>query len=235
MDEVTLVDTAHTQHSEPDGGFQPMVIPDHSCVISTVSTKPQEVMVDFAELEDYFAWVKQQAGARSGLDLVYKATLLTIQNLKEGVELWEKIMRDEHRENYTLKRCIDEKVISCFHRAVFFNLLMQQVGIPSQIMEGRLVETRRENVTELIAGAKVLKGGVRILESEPYEEHLWNIVEIGGVKYLVDTSFLLDGKAVIQPISKEGVLAYQVVMISGGRRKLYVADAVSGIEIETTR
>lgn len=237
MDEVTLVDTDQTQRSEPDGDFQPMVIPDHARIISQMSLIPQSVGIEYKELEEYFAWIKKQSGNLKGADLVSKAAALTIQNLKPSEKEWEEIVKSGADASYTLGRCISESANSCFQRAVFFHLMMQHSGVPSQVIEGRWVESRRENLTESVEGKELrfmLGNGVRVFEGDSTEEHIWNRVLINNIRTLVDTSYLFEGKAVLLPVSSEHS-TYPFILLPDGTRRYYVADAVSGIEIETIK
>lgn len=188
--------------------FQQSFIPDHSRVTSQLSMLPQTVGVEYEELQYYFQWIQEQAKTQQGLDLIEKAAALTINNLEPGEQEWEDIVISGQDENYTLGRCIGEKVNSCFQRAVFFNLLMQQLGIPSQVLQGRWVESQRSNLTEGTEGRELLyllADGSRVLTEEKTEDHLWNAVRLSNKCYLIDTSYLIKkpGEEKKQPVIQE--------------------------------
>ena len=193
MNDLLVAETPPTDQE----AFTPTILADNSLITSAMSVIcPQSVIIEFQELEPYLAEYRRRIGNLKGVEQLREAALLTIETLKAGEAKWAEILRQEQDTNYTLGRCIREQVNTCFHRAIFFNWLMQQTGIKSQIIEGRWLETDRNDLTENPLGLELefmLPNRVKFLTGESSGEHLWNIVRIDRQPYLVDTSYLLAG------------------------------------------
>lgn len=175
-------------------------IPDGAVVSSDMAAIgfPQSVRVDYAELEQYSKFIRENSQLPIS-EQIKKAAVLTANTLKSGVDKWGAIVSQDRDSEYTLGKCIQENVNSCFHRAVFFNLMMQQAGIPCATVDGRWVESQRNNIlTDKPEGSRrVVMGGLNIAQDDKSEEHVWNLVQTEGKVFLVDTAYLAqrpDGK-----------------------------------------
>lgn len=234
MTDVVSPDETNVEIGIDTNGFQQSFIPDHFRVTSQLSMLSQTVGVEYEELQDYFQWIQEQAKTRPGLDLIERSAALTINNLEPGEQEWEDIVLSGQDENYTLGRCIREKVNSCFQRAVFFNLLMQQLGIPSQVLQGRWIESQRSNLAEGIEGRELLymlADGSKVLTEEKTENHLWNVIQLGDKRYLIDTSNLVDkpGEKKKQPVIQEipaQTEKHLTVNLPSGQTRHYIIDSV---------
>jgi hypothetical protein len=108
-------------------------------------------------------------------------------------------MSQEEGGVYSLKQCIDAKVCTCFHRSVFYNTLMGRAGIDCVTLNGNVVETEMEKIDEDPKLAPIIYNA-RVSEEDFVDSHLWNVVMQDNKYYLVDSSFLIDDKPVIQEI-----------------------------------
>lgn len=185
-----------TKESSPQiKTFTPTVLFDNVPFTSALSViMPQSLVVNFQELTSYLAEYKQKVKGKNGVDSLIEAASLTIQTLKSGEEKWNEILRQEKDVEYSLGRCIEERANTCFHRAIFFQYLMQQTGVSSQIIEGRWLTTDRIDLTTNPSQLELqfmLTNRTQFLEGEKWDDHLWNIVFTEGKYYLVDTSYLL--------------------------------------------
>ncbi len=192
-------------------------IPDNTLVKSQIILMTQYLLIKYSELKNYFNWIKKQENSST----VEKASYLTIKELKPDVQKWEEANK---RGVYSLGTCINYDMCTCFHRAVFFNLLMQQVGIESLILEGRWIENNQEN----------LETGYTSL---PYKSdyHLWNIILYKNKYLLIDTSFLIDNKPVLKEINfvkNYRGLGHRWTLKSSGQFKYRHYSSSSTIEIE---
>lgn len=196
------------QEDQPTIGLPETIIPDQSVVESRLSWESQQVSINYSELQSYFDWMKQQAATMRGEELVREGVNVVTNNLKPGEEVWDRIRDAGEDANYTLGRCIKEGVNTCFQRAVFFNLLMQQVGILAQTVQGDWYESERVDMkipADNPAGIAVREGGqvFHIGEGDRTGSHLWNLVELGPKHYLVDTAYLAEKEGKTQPVLQE--------------------------------
>ena len=212
----------------------PTFIPDHSFVISQISLIPQHVQIEYAELNPYFDWIKDQAEKVKGIDLVNKGISMTVNNLEPEDNKWNKIVEDEQDDKYTMKDCIEQKAISCFHRAVFFNLLMQQAGVAVTTQEGIWIESERPDLHQMpekLNGAKIdedLKP-LFLSEDDSSEGHLWNLTQSGDEFYLIDTSLYIDEEDKSKPVvhqirSFKQNKKYFTIPLPDGRFRHYISD-----------
>lgn len=212
--------------------FIPTVILDHSRVTSNMSMQPQTVSITLDGLETYLKPIVDQL-KQGPIDLTFVRSVAayTTEILHADVNKWNEIVTREDDIHYSLERCIQEQINTCFHRAIFFQLLMQKAEIQSQIVEGRWIETNRTNLKEISEKDEVfsvLGDGTRICMNEKTDEHLWNRVIIGGKHYLVDTAYLVNGSPVIQEIEfgKEG---HPYIILPDGIKRYYVSDIISSL------
>lgn len=210
-------------------------IPDKSVITSQISINSQRLRVNYDELNPYFDWIKEQAVTQRDTALLTKGARMTINNLKPGEEQWDEIVAAGEDEKYTLGRSIQEGTNTCFQRAVFFNLLMQQTGAPSAVMEGMWVESKRGDLRDDVDNILSMKyGGYKIATSDRSEGHLWNVTQVGEKHYLVDTSYLIgqngQSNPVIQEIDYKPGDKYFRVQLSTGEIRHYIADGTVKVD-----
>lgn len=179
-------------------------IPDQCIVSAQISLQSQNIFIDHEELSDYLNWINNTKDNET----IQKASLLTINNLSAtNHENWVENLSKQNKI-LSLKECIDNKVCTCFHRAVFYSLLMQEKNISNIILEGRVIESKKEVLYEDPKMAPMLDGKTVLgLEEDAFEDwHLWNVILDNNKYYLVDNAFLIDNKPVQQEINFDNEL-----------------------------
>ncbi len=223
----------HFEQSKPkEPFFDNSFISDHSFVFSRLSLREQSVGVEYSELEPYFEWIRGQAENYDPITVLSKAAKMSMNNLKPDDAAWEDIVANNKDQEYTLGRTISEGVNSCFHRAVFLNLLLQEAKISSAVIEGILVEDAREDIQKPTDDVAMIKpGGFYITREDKPESHVWNLARIDSKVYLVDSADLVevDGKQtpLIREVTDEmdGKI-YCKVRLSNDLIRHYIGDAV---------
>lgn len=207
------------------------VIPDKSIVASQLSLLEQRVFVDFDELEGYLEWIDQFPDEES----VRKAILLTINNLSaENTELWDAASQED--KIYTLGECIREKMCTCFHRSSMFNVLMNRRNVNCVTLDGRVLEASKETLHSDPKIAPILaKNALQLGEEEEtaFEDaHVWNVIQRNGGKYyLIDTSFLIEGKPVVHEIDFDNTDRNTfTVQLPDGRFRHYLSTGMLSVQ-----
>ncbi len=207
----------------PEGLTLKTHIPDHSVVQSQMSVLDQRVFVSHQDFLDNIEWFRQLPDDGN---LIKKAALHTMHNLSgEHHDQWEDTMAKEDRL-YSLKECMQEKVCTCFHRSIFFNLLMDQRGISCVTLDGRVIETQNKKIADNEKTAPLLAKNALNVEEGAFEDgHVWNVAEVIGNYYLVDSAFLIDGKPVIVPIDFDNDTRNTfTVQLPDGRYRHYLSS-----------
>jgi hypothetical protein len=223
------------QNEIATSSFPEIRIPDNSMVTSQINISSQSIQVLHSELADHFAWIKEQVKSSDATGVMRKGALMTVNNLKPGDEQWEQIVAKGLDATYTLGRSIEEGVNSCFQRSIFFNILMEQAGLQAATMEGRWVESDRDDLkTPPERPLSMTAGGYMIAEEDQSEEHLWNLVKTGEDVFLVDSSYLMieDGKQapVIEKVDYKEGQRYFKVSLPSGKVRHYVVDGTVKVE-----
>lgn len=198
-------------NDEIEGGSEkliPTYIPDHSLVTSQIWIVSQSVGIEYSELADHFDWIRDQATRVEGVELLKKGIGMTMNNLHTGDQKWDEIVQKEQDERYTMMDCIEAEAISCFHRSVFLNTLMQQASMSLSTVDGSWIDSTRADLREQpkeVIGAKrgVDSKPLFLDNNDPQDAHVWNLAQIGDDVYLVDSSYLIrDGDAQVPVIHK---------------------------------
>jgi hypothetical protein len=117
--------------------------------------------------------------------VINKAVELTIGNTphdKQAVENW--IEKFGKGQEYSFSEAIANQICSCFHRAVYFNILMTALAIPSTISAGFVIESPDRVNTDRDANVHRSCWGFSKIDHQ--ERHAWNLIYFGGQHILVD-------------------------------------------------
>ena len=103
-------------------------------------------------------------------------------------------------QTYSFGTAIANQICSCFHRAIYFNVLMNMLSIPSTTVDGQVVVSPdRVNTERFPANRGLPQWGFFKIDS--IEGHVWNLVYHHGQYILVDTALRINDKPVIRPIT----------------------------------
>lgn len=207
------------------------IIPDKSLVSSQLSLLEQAVFIDMGELNDYFEHIDQF----SDEEAVKKATLLTVNNLSAAnCQQWETASQDG--QFYSLGDCIKEKMCTCFHRSIMFNILMNRQNVSCVTLDGRVIETKKEKLYDNPKIAPILaKNALQLGDEEEtaFEDaHVWNTVQTrDGKYYLIDTAFLIGGHPVINEIEFDNTERNTfTIPLSDGRFRHYLSTGTLTVQ-----
>ncbi len=215
---------------EREGMILKTVIPDHSFIVAQAlaSMHRQVVRVELNELRDIFAWLDVQEEQ----DQLRKAALATKNNLSsDRSDIWREEL-SSRTDPLTLWQCAEQRVCNCFHRSIFFQLLIQHIERDGLILEGRAIETSRATLGFDPAIAPFLEGGdLHLEEGETEEAHLWNIVQWDNEYYLVDTALTDAGRPMIQKVPFDNQLTGTLtIQLSNGKYRHYLSNGTVSVE-----
>lgn len=222
---------------QPPEGKKPMTlittIPDKSIVTSHDSILSQTIAVNFDEYEvnGILEWIDTIPDE----ELIRKAMLTTINNLSAiNADQWDTASHED--KIHTLGECIREKMCTCFHRAIMFNVLMNRRDINCLTVCGRVIETIKESLQKDPKSAPLFSVEALLPESELenifHDFHMWNIIQRnGGRYYLIDTAYLINGKPVVQEIVFDNTnINSFIVQTSDGRYRHYLSSGTLSVQ-----
>lgn len=180
--------------------FKPQVIGDKSVIASHINgTLEQNAGIVLSELNlDQLIPILVNTPTE---EVISKAAELTIINTpynKQAEKDWiDKLGKDQ---TYSFSTAIANQICSCFHRAIYFNILMNMLSIPSTTVEGDvIVSPDLVNTERFPASRSISEWGFSKIDS--FEGHAWNLVYHRGQHILVDTALRINEKPVIRSIT----------------------------------
>lgn len=175
--------------------FTPTLLPNYSIVTSQIHVNSQSILIAHKDIEAYYPYIDKQrkdyeTGKQSDKEFITALARLCPKLLPEGIERWY-----TQKDHYvSLGECIGENTNTCFHRGLFFQLMMQYVDIPARTVEGKMILSARDSLEQQKGIPKEiipnpLGHPFFISREDRIEEHIWNLIYFHDSFYLVDTAY----------------------------------------------
>lgn len=206
-------------------------LPENALISSEMSLRGQKIIFDENNFHPHKEWM-QSFSEKLDREKLQKATSFTINNLSEkNHKIWDQMANSSHL--YNMADCMNQKACTCFHRSIFLNFLLSQVDIQSGIVQGRVIESTKDIRLAYPphVSARLDAFALGFNEEDFVDAHLWNIVELDGNFFLVDSSFLIEGKPLVEPITFDGSYPNSFkIDVGEGKFRYYLLESKALIE-----
>lgn len=201
-------------------------LPEKAVVSENLRTRVQQILFDKSKFDSHKEWIRLFS-EKPDQEKLQKAISFTISNLSgQNHKVWDELVSSGNL--YDMVDCMEHKVCTCFHRSIFLNFLLSQVDIRSGIVGGRVIESTKDISFPFPPhlAARMGKFALGFHEEDFDDGHGWNIVELDGRLFLVDSSFLVDGKTLIEPITFEGSYPCTFkIDVGNGKHRYYLLES----------